>query len=92
MASLVPCPHCGQRPKEEFTIKGAALTRPTAGADASDWFDYVYLRDNPRGAYAEYWHHTSGCRRWIILTRDTVTHEVVASHDAGDRSRSEARK
>lgn len=91
MASLVPCPHCGQRPKEEFTIKGAALRRPGAGAAASDWLDYVYLRDNPRGAYEEYWHHTSGCRRWIILTRDTVTHEVVASCDAADRPRLGAR-
>ena len=24
MASLITCPHCGQRPKEEFTIKGDA--------------------------------------------------------------------
>ncbi|MCA1493098.1 sarcosine oxidase subunit delta [Sinorhizobium alkalisoli] len=91
MASLVPCPNCGRRPKEEFTIKGAALKRPAAGADASEWFDYVYLRDNPRGAYEEYWHHTSGCRRWLILTRDTVTHEVAACRDAADGSRLEER-
>ena len=24
MASLIHCPHCGTRPKEEFTIKGDA--------------------------------------------------------------------
>lgn len=48
MASLVPCPNCGRRPKEEFTIKGAALSRPEADADSIDWFDYVYLRENPR--------------------------------------------
>jgi heterotetrameric sarcosine oxidase delta subunit len=81
MATLVPCPHCGARPKEEFTIKGAALARPAADADAQVWTDYVYLRDNPRGRYEEYWHHTSGCRRWLIVTRDTATHEIEASRD-----------
>lgn len=83
MASLIPCPHCGLRPKEEFTIKGAALPRPAPEADGDAWFDYVYLRDNPRGAYREYWHHTSGCRRWLTVARDTATHEIDAIHDAG---------
>ncbi|MFT4000913.1 MAG: sarcosine oxidase subunit delta [Rhizobium sp.] len=82
MASLVPCPHCGPRPKEEFTIRGAALRRPDPDAGAEEWFEYVYLRDNPRGTHDEYWHHTSGCRRWLIVTRDTVTHEISACGDA----------
>jgi sarcosine oxidase subunit delta len=87
MASLVPCPHCGPRPKEEFTIKGAALQRPAADAGTEEWFDYVYLRDNPRGSYEEYWHHTSGCRRWLVVARDTVTHEISACHDAADKTK-----
>ncbi|MCD7111354.1 sarcosine oxidase subunit delta [Rhizobium sp. DKSPLA3] len=82
MASLVPCPHCGARPKEEFTIRGAALARPRADADPAAWMDYVYLRDNPRGRYEEHWHHTAGCRRWLVVTRDTATHEIAASRDA----------
>lgn len=82
MASLVSCPHCGARPKEEFTVKGAALSRPAADAGPDAWFDYVYLRDNPRGGYQEYWHHTSGCRRWLVVTRDTATHEIANSRDA----------
>lgn len=82
MASLVPCPHCGPRPKEEFAVKGAALARPAPDAGPDSWFDYVYLRENPRGAYEEYWHHTAGCRRWLVLCRDTVTHQVNASRDA----------
>ena len=53
---------------------------PDAGPDS--WFDYVYLRENPRGGYEEYWHHTAGCRRWLVVCRDTVTHEVRASRDA----------
>ncbi|RCW22696.1 N-methylglutamate dehydrogenase subunit B [Ciceribacter lividus] len=85
MASLIPCPHCGQRPKEEFTVKGAALARPTPDAGADAWFDYVYLRENPRGRYDEYWHHTSGCRRWLVVTRDTATHEIEGARDAAQK-------
>ncbi|MFC0220409.1 sarcosine oxidase subunit delta [Pseudochelatococcus lubricantis] len=82
MASLIPCPHCGRRPKEEFTIKGAALERPGPDAGQAAWMDYVYLRDNPRGAYREYWHHTSGCRRWLVVSRNTATHDVTGAEDA----------
>ena len=83
MASLISCPHCGVRPKEEFTIRGdASLARPAADADAGTWYDYVYLRDNPRGRHKEYWHHSSGCRRWLIVERDTVSHAVHAVSDA----------
>ncbi|MGO8504114.1 sarcosine oxidase subunit delta [Rhizobium leguminosarum] len=83
MASLISCPHCGARPKEEFSIRGdAGLARPAPDADADAWFDYVYLRDNPRGRHSEYWHHSSGCRRWLIVERDTVSHVVHSVRDA----------
>ncbi len=83
MASLISCPHCGTRPKEEFTIKGDAnLSRPVPHAAAEGWYDYVYLRDNPKGLHKEYWHHSSGCRRWLIVERDTVTHKVHGVSDA----------
>lgn len=82
MASLIQCPHCGLRPKEEFTIKGAALPRPPSDAEPQSWFRYVYLRDNPRGAHEEFWHHTSGCRRWLVVRRDTATHDVALVRDA----------
>jgi sarcosine oxidase subunit delta len=90
MASLIPCPHCGVRAKEEFTIKGAALRRPSAAGDAAAWMDYVYLRDNPRGDYAEHWHHTSGCRRWLVVTRNTFSHEIISCLDVAEPSREEA--
>ncbi|AIC30514.1 sarcosine oxidase delta subunit SoxD 2 (plasmid) [Rhizobium etli bv. mimosae str. IE4771] len=83
MASLISCPHCGARPKEEFSIRGdASLVRPSPDAGAEAWFDYVYLRDNPRGRHSEYWHHSSGCRRWLIVERDTLTHKVHGVRDA----------
>ena len=85
MASLITCPHCGTRPKEEYTIKGdAGPVRPAPDAGAAAWHDYVYIRKNPRGLYQEFWHHTSGCRRWLIVERDTLSHEV---HHVTDASR-----
>jgi sarcosine oxidase subunit delta len=84
MASLIDCPHCGPRPKEEFGVKSAVLPRPAPDAGAADWMDYVYLRENPRGRYREYWHHAGGCRRWLVVTRDTATHAVARVADAAE--------
>jgi heterotetrameric sarcosine oxidase delta subunit len=84
MASLIRCPHCGARPKEEFTIRGAALQRPAPDAGERAWFAYVYERDNPRGRFAEHWHHTGGCRRWLVVDRDTLTHEVFGVRDVAE--------
>jgi sarcosine oxidase subunit delta len=83
MASLIHCPHCGVRPKEEFQIRGdAGLVRPAPNAPDKTWTDYVFLRDNPMGRYKELWQHVSGCRRWLIVERDTVSHQVFAVSDA----------
>ncbi len=85
MASLIQCPHCGLRPKEEFTIKGdAAPVRPAAGAPPAEWDAYVHLRDNVRGVMTEYWHHAGGCRRWLAVTRDTASHSVAEVRDASE--------
>lgn len=84
MSSQIICPHCGPRPREEFAIRGdAAVVRPPAGAGDAAWFDYVYVRSNPKGRHLEHWHHVSGCRRWLIVERDTLTHEVMSATDAG---------
>lgn len=80
------CPHCGPRDVTEFTYGGdATLRRPREPDALSDeqWAQYVYLRDNPRGAHDELWQHTAGCRRWIALRRDTLTHEVMAAASPG---------
>lgn len=87
MASLIPCPHCGTRPKEEFTIRGAAVQRPSPDADPGAWFDHVYLRDNPKGPVAEFWHHAGGCRRWLVVERDTAGHAVLDVRDVAERHR-----
>jgi methylglutamate dehydrogenase subunit B len=84
---LIPCPHCGTRPVEEFTFLGDARPqRPKTNDPASmdQWFEYVYLRDNPRGIYDEYVHHSGGCRHWLVVTRNTDTHDVHSAVTARD--------
>ncbi|MCF4167624.1 sarcosine oxidase subunit delta [Zavarzinia compransoris] len=73
------CPFCGPRDSAEFTILGdAGVTRPDPDApDApAAFFEAVYLRDNPAGPHREYWYHGAGCRQWLVVGRDTVTHEI----------------
>jgi methylglutamate dehydrogenase subunit B len=83
MASLIDCPHCGPRPTEEFYIKGdATLRRPDPAASEKAWHDYVFIRDNRMGRHKEFWHHANGCRRWLIVERDTVSHAVYQVTDA----------
>ncbi|OYW56633.1 MAG: sarcosine oxidase subunit delta [Rhizobiales bacterium 17-65-6] len=78
----LPCPYCGLRDAHEFSYLGDATPkRPDASApDAADAFhDYVYLRDNPAGPMKELWYHSAGCRRWIVVERDTRTHAVLGA-------------
>ncbi|MEO6607920.1 MAG: sarcosine oxidase subunit delta [Aestuariivirga sp.] len=76
---LIPCPHCGTRPVEEFTFLGdASLVRPQSNDPASmpEWHAYVYERENPRGDFNEYAQHSGGCRAWLVVNRNTNTHKV----------------
>ncbi|HBS51114.1 MAG TPA: sarcosine oxidase subunit delta [Rhodobacteraceae bacterium] len=74
----IACPLCGDRDRREFYIQGAALARPAPEAGEDAWQDYVYLRDNPAGETRELWYHEAGCGAWLVVTRDTVSHEVRA--------------
>ncbi len=74
----INCPVCGSRDENEFTYGGDAnVVRPAMDeAETGPWLDYVFMRDNPRGPHREYWHHVMGCRQWLMLERDTLTHEI----------------
>lgn len=74
----IDCPLCGLRPNAEFTILGDAKNqRPDAGTKSGkDWHDYVYLRDNNKGWINEYWQHTGGCRAWLVVERNNVSHDI----------------
>jgi sarcosine oxidase subunit delta len=81
----IPCPFCGSRDAQEFVYRGdAAPVRPAFGEN----FDaYVYLRDNPAGVIAEHWYHAQGCRNWLVVMRDTVTHDFSGAALAKDSAR-----
>jgi sarcosine oxidase subunit delta len=85
---IINHPHLGPRDASEFTILGDAslINRPDWQAgDADDaFYNYQYLRDNPAGLHRELWFHEQGDRSWLVVTRDTVTHAVIAVALASD--------
>jgi sarcosine oxidase subunit delta len=83
---LIPCPHCGARPENEFRHAGEAhITRPEDPDRVDDgaWADFLYMRSNPKGRHIERWRHTHGCGRFFNCIRDTVTDRIERSYPAG---------
>ena len=79
----IPCPHCGERGNDEFFYLGAAdPVRPATDAPPAAWHDYVYQRENVFGQHREFWQHLHGCRRWLVVTRDTRTHAIAGVAEA----------
>lgn len=74
----INCPVCGLRDETEFAYGGdATVPRPAMSENRlAPWIEYVFLRDNPRGAHEEYWHHVQACRQWLVARRDTLTHAM----------------
>ena len=85
---IINHPHLGPRDASEFTILGDAslINRPDWQAGEADdaFYNYQYLRDNPAGLHRELWFHEQGDRSWLVVTRDTVTHAVIAVALASD--------
>ncbi len=86
----IPCPFCGERDHSEFTYGGdGSITYPALDAPAAEWLDAVFQRHNILGVQSETWHHVNGCRMWLVVERDTMTHEihsVRAAHDGMGRT------
>lgn len=78
----------------EFVYKGDAslIDRPD-GLNATDeeMHDYAYLRDNPAGIHRELWYHEYGDRSWLVVTRNTLTHEITNVELASDVARARGR-
>jgi len=77
----INCPVCGLRDETEFSYGGdASVTRPSVDdTQLLSWLDYVFTRDNPRGDHLEYWHHVQGCRQWLVVERNTLSHQINSS-------------
>ena len=73
----INCPFCGERDHSEFTYGGdASILYPALDASIEEWHDAVFMRENIRGMQSETWHHVQGCRMWLVVERDTVTHKI----------------
>ncbi len=92
---IIPHPLLGPRDAQEFTYLGdASLISPpdepvgdaTPEAEAA-LCDHVFLRDNPAGVHRELWFHEYGDRSWLVVTRNTVTHEILGAELASEVKR-----
>jgi methylglutamate dehydrogenase subunit B len=91
---IIHHPILGPRDAQEFVYLGDAslIDRPdgmTAGVKA--FHDYAYNRDNPAGEHHELWYHEQGDRSWLVVTRNTVTHEITRVELARDVARARGR-
>jgi methylglutamate dehydrogenase subunit B len=84
----IPCPLCGPRDKREFYYYGAEdyLNRPAPDAPPEAWDSYLHLRDNPAGITRDLWYHETGCASWLLITRNTGTHEIHEVALVADRT------
>ena len=75
----IKCPICGERDLREFSYRGAAvdMDRPAPDAGEEAWDNFVHLGDNPAGPTRDLWYHEGGCATWIVVERNTVTHEIT---------------
>lgn len=86
----INCPLCGDRDRREFYYQGAAvmLARPAADASMQAWDTYLHLRENLAGVTEELWQHEAGCAAWLVVSRDTRSHEISGVKLASDVKRS----
>ncbi|MGB0960147.1 MAG: sarcosine oxidase subunit delta [Halocynthiibacter sp.] len=92
---IINHPLLGPRDAQEFTYLGDAslINRPDWQAEdaAAQFSEYLYLRENPAGTHRELWFHEQGDRSWLVVTRNTVTHEISTVELARDVARKEGR-
>lgn len=85
---IIDHPLLGPRDAAEFVYLGDASLIDRPEPDAADaaqaFYEYGYLRDNPAGEHRELWYHEHGDRSWLVVTRNTLTHEIVKVELARD--------
>ena len=90
---IINHPLLGPRDASEFIYLGDAslIDRPDWNSEnaAQQFYEYLYLRDNPAGTIRELWFHEYGDRSWLVVTRNTLTHEIVNVELARDIDREE---
>ncbi|CAI8218495.1 MAG: sarcosine oxidase subunit delta [Planktomarina sp.] len=77
----IKCPLCGSRDRREFYYQGHAsiLDRPDPESTLETWNNYLHNRENLAGVTEDLWHHEQGCGAWLVVKRNTVSHEVLSA-------------
>lgn len=88
---IINHPLLGPRDASEFVHLGdaALINRPNPKSETAtvDFYRYQYERENPAGLYRELWFHEQGDRSWLVVTRDTRTHDIKKVELARDVAR-----
>ena len=81
---LITCPHCGAAARARVPLRRRRRTwraRPTRRPSTTRrWSEFLFVRNNPKGLYAERWNHAHGCQRWFNALRDTHTDKFVTTY------------
>lgn len=86
---LFNCPFCGERDESEFHFATeAGKPRPEPAEKVSDrrWAEYLHMHAAPRGEAREIWIHLT-CGEFFLMTRDTVSRQVIACEALPGRAR-----
>ena len=89
---IIDHPILGPRDASEFVYLGdsSLINRPDPSVEeaAQLFYEYQYLRANIAGPMKELWYHEQGDRSWLVVTRNTITHEITSVELARDVARS----
>lgn len=83
---IIECPHCGPRDQIEFSYGGEAHRARPANSEqmtGEEWAEFLFMRTNTKGVFAERWNHAAGCRKWFNMLRNTATDEILAVYPTG---------
>ena len=84
---VITCPFCGPRDEREFINGGPEKLKRAITTDVlsdADWVDFLVVTPNPLGPVTEEWWHVMGCSQWFSVTRNTMTHELIADARESD--------
>ena len=88
---IIDHPLLGPRDASEFIYLGDAslLNRPNWDEEKSEdnFYKYLYLRENVAGMHKELWFHQQGDRSWLVISRNTLTHEITKVDLVGNHSK-----
>ncbi len=85
---VIECPFCGHRDEKEFDYCGPwRPQRRQVVSQASDeeFLEYLTVPHNAVGEIQEYWWHRRGCGSFLVATRDTRNHRIIAVRNASEQ-------